>query len=179
MNSLELYKIRKQSLNYKTSFFARIEPFYEYLKRELKVLTLNKLERYESIEDYFNYVAEVIYKISKRLKCNEFEKISLTLFGNGNFSISLEKSSNIVSLDSNQLFFNKFNLNKYIRNDFELKDIYYRDSRSILRSVSGLYENKKSGYFLSYEYKNKNGILYISKRNLNKSLRFKSLEIKI
>jgi len=179
MNSLELYQLRKQSLEFKSSFFARIEPFYEYLKRELKVLTLNKLDKYESIEDYFNYVAEVIYKISKKLECNEFEKFSLTLFGNGNFSISLEKNSNIVSLDSNQLFFNKFKLNKYIRNDFELKDIHYRNSKGILRSISGLYENKKSGYFISYEYKVKNGILYISKKNLNKSLRFKSLKIKI
>jgi len=179
MNSLELYQLRKQSLKFKSSFFARIEPFYDYLKREVKVLTLNKLNKYESIEDYFNYVAEVIYKISKRLECNEFEKISLTLFGNGNFSISLEKNSNIISLDSNKLFFNKFNLNKFIKTDFELKDIHYRDRKGILRSISGLYENKKSGYFISYEYKVKNGILYISKRNLNKSLRFKSLEIKI
>jgi len=179
MNSLGLYQLRKQSLEFKTSFFARIEPFYDYLKIELKVLTLNKLNKHESIEDYFNYVAEVIYKISKRLECNEFEKISLTLFGNGNFSITLEKNSQIVTLDSNELFFNKFNLCKFIDNGSELKDIHYRDNKGVLRSISGLYENKKSGYFISYEYKLKNKSLYISKRNLNKSLQFKSLKIEI
>jgi hypothetical protein len=156
----DYYKLRKNSNAQSQVFFNRIFAFKEYLENTLKVNTEYKFNKYRNLEDYAIYLAKVIFFIKKRLNEEEDFDIEICFYGNNFFSIGLEKKGNITAIDSQNLK-NKNKLPNSYFNGIELitKD-YYKEKDTIVRSPSGNFNNKKSGYFKLYKFKLKDTVLY-------------------
>jgi hypothetical protein len=140
----ELYYMLQKRAKLSTNFFIRKQPFKEYLETNLKIFTQSKFNKYQTPKEYSAYVAEVVFKIAKRLEEEIDFKVIVTIFKDKTLAIGLKKGS-IIIID--QFFFEK-----PLPFDGEAHSPSYKDKDLCDRTIPGSYKHKKSGVISSYEY---------------------------